>query len=354
MSSVRSATSYQVTIGGTSFKQPTKDGLESLILEDHVDMVASMTVRVGGSEHQPKWNFEIGQAVEAKLGAGAVLLFKGEVVSMEPSWTVEGLVTQSLRCYDNTHRLGRGRKTRWFEKKKDSDVATTVGQECGLEVQVDPTEETHEYTLQRNESNYTFLKRLAARNNFQLAVDEGKLIFKKATTSSSPTKINAGAQSSTGSGAPQPAVRSLKLSFNTMEQVTEVITRGWDIREKKEIVGRATTGDIETIGSGQAGAQLASSKFGNHTAYITDVPLTTQSQANILAKAEMNRLARQFGRGSCTVDGNDALRAGSVVEFEGLNGPYNGSYYIISSRHIISPTSGYLTEITFCSNTLGS
>lgn len=349
MASVRSATSYEVTVGGTTFKQPTQDGLESLILEDHVDMVASLTLKVGGSEQQPKWNFEIGQAVEAKLGAGSVLLFKGEVVSMEPSWTVEGLVTQTLRCYDNTHRLGRGRKTRWFEQKKDSDIATTVGQECGLEVEVDPTEETYDYTLQRNESNYTFLKRLAARNNFQLAVDQGKLIFKKATTSSSPTKIRAGAN-----GQPGGAVRSLKLSFNTMEQVTEVITRGWDIREKKEIVGRATIGDIETIGSGQAGAQLASSKFGEHTAYITDVPLTSQSQANILAKAELNRLARQFGRGSCTVDGNDALRAGAVVEFEGLNGPYNGAYYIISSRHIISPSQGYLTEITFCTNTLGS
>lgn len=346
MASVRSATSYQVTIGDTTFKQPEQDGLESLILEDHVDMVASLTVRVAGSEHAPSWNFEIGQAVEARLGTGSVLLFKGEIVALEPSWSPEGLLTQTIRCYDNTHRLARGRKTRWFEEKTDSDIAQSVGAECGLEVECDPTDEKHAYTLQRNESNYTFLKRLAARNNFLLAVDEGKLIFKKANAASTPTKIQMGGDS--------PRLRSLKLAFNTVEQVTEVIARGWDIREKKEIVGRATTSDVESIGGGDVGAQVSSSKFGQHTAYITDVPFSTQSQANILAKSEMNRLARQFGRGSATVDGNDALRAGSIVEFEGLNRPHNGKYYILSSRHLITPQNGYLTEITFCSNTSGT
>jgi phage protein D len=73
-----------------------------------------------------------------------------------------------------------------------------------------------------------------------------------------------------------------------------------------------------------------------------------------VAKAELNRLARQFAKGTCTVDGNDGLRAGTVVEFSGLNTNHNGKFYIVSSRHIISPSTGYLTEFTFCSNTFGS
>ena len=338
----RTATSYKVTIGGRTFSQDSSDGLEHLVIEDHVDMVEHMTVRLAGNEGQPNWEINIGDTVEAKLGAGEVVLFKGEVTGLEPSWTVDGLMNLTVRCLDNAHRLARGRKTRFFESKKDSDVAQTVGAESGLSVEADATEETHDYILQRNESNLAFLKRLAARNNYQLAVDEGKLIFKKAALSGSPTKLEMGKN-----------LRSMRMGFNTMEQVTKVIVRGWDIRKKEEIVGTATTGDIETIGGGSLGASVAS-KFGEHTAYITDVPVASQSMANEVAKAEMNRLARQFAKGSATVDGNDGLRAGTVVEFSGLNPNHNGKFYIISTRHIISPSQGYLTELTFCSNTLGS
>ncbi len=339
----RSATSYQVTIGSRTFGQTESDGLEQIVIEDHVDMVEHMSLRLSGIEGAPNWEINIGDAVEAKLGAGDVVLFSGEVIALEPSWAVDGPMSLTVRCLDKAHRLARGRKTRFFENKKDSDVATTVGGECGLSVETDPTEETHAYILQRNESNLAFLKRLAARNNFQVTVDEGKLIFKKAAFSGAPTKIEMG-----------KSLRSLRMGFNSMEQVDKVVVRGWDIRKKEEIVGTASSGDIEAIGGGQGGAALSTSKFGENIAYITDVPVASQSQANALAKSELNRLARQFAKGTCTVDGNDGLRAGQVVEFAGLNTNHNGKFYIISTRHIISPTTGYLTELTFCSNTMGT
>jgi phage protein D len=73
----------------------------------------------------------------------------------------------------------------------------------------------------------------------------------------------------------------------------------------------------------------------------------------MIARSEFQRLARQFGRGQCTLDGNDALRAGSMVQFEGIARGYNGKYYIISSRHTVSSHTGYITEVQFCSDTMG-
>lgn len=341
MATVRSAPSFEIKLGGTTYTQPEAQGLEQVILEDHVDMMNMLTLKLSGGEHSPEWSAEIGQKVEAKFGAGNVLSFSGEVISVEPSWTAKG-GSLTVRCYDNTHRLGRGRKTRFFENQKDSDIVQQVGQESGLDVQADPTEESHPYTIQRNESNLAFLKRLAARNNFQLTVREGALHFKAATTATSPTEIKMGEN-----------LRSLSMNFNTNEQATEVVVRGWDVRTKKEIEGRASEGDSPNIGGGQKGSSLASSHFGQHVITITDVPVTSQSQAQALAKAEFQRLARQFGRGTCTVDGNDALRAGSMVKFAGVSKGFNGNYYIISTRHVVSAYTGYITEITFCSDTMG-
>jgi len=343
MAGARTAPSFKVTIGSRTFTQDSPAGLDQLVIEDHVDMVEHFSARLAGNEGQPEWNINIGDAIEAKAGAGDVVLFKGEVIAVEPSYPVDGLMTMTIRGLDHAHRLARGRKTRFFENQKDSDVATTVGGESGLSVTVDPTEETHPYILQRNESNLAFLKRLAARNNFQLAVDEGKLVFKKAAFSGSPTKLQMG-----------KTLRSVRMGFNSMEQVDQVVVRGCDVRKKEAIVGTASAGDIEAIGGGSTGASVSTSKFGAHTAYITDVPVGSQAQANALAKAELNRLARQFAHGTCTVDGNDGIRAGTVVEFAGLVGGHNGKFYVVSTRHIIGASTGYLTEFTFCSNTMGS
>jgi phage protein D len=340
--STHTAPSYSVTIGSRQFSQPASDGLEHLVLEDHVDMVSYLALRLSGGEGQPRWKVELGDPVEVKLGAGDKLLFAGEVTALEPAWTENGTYL-TVRALDNTHRLARGRKTRWFKDKKDSDIAASVGGESKLSVQTDPTSEVHAYTLQRNESDLAFLRRLAARNNFKLSVEEGKLLFKKADFDGAGATLTMGTD-----------LKSCRMQFNTQEQVSKVVVRGWDIRKKEEIVGTASSGDVDTIGSGEVGASLATAKFGDHVAYITDVPVASQSEATALAKAEMNRLARQFCQGTALAEGNDALRAGATLTLKGLTPGSNGTFFIVSSRHVISTQSGYTTEVSFVSNTKGS
>lgn len=339
---ISTATEYYVKIGGAEFTQAKNDALERLILEDHVDMVNMLTVRVGGAEGEPVWNFKIGDEVECVLGKTSDPIFKGEVVAIEPSYQIQGSSSISIRALDKTHRLGRGRKTRFWEEMKDSDVASEVGAECGLSVDADPTEDQKPYILQRNESNIAFLKRLAARNNFLCRVVGDKLEFKKASFGASPGKVSMGGN-----------LRSLRMAYNSMDQVQKVVVRGWDVAAKKEIVGQASASDVASIGGGDIGANVAGS-FGESTAYVTDVPVSSQAMANEIAKSEMERLARQFCRGSATVNGDSSLRAGGVAEFSGLPSGQNGSVYIMATRHIVSARSGYTTEITFCSNTLGN
>ena len=341
---IRSATSYLVTVGGQQFKQTEADGLAMLVVEDHVDMVQMMSLRMGGGENRPTWQAKIGDPVEVKVGEGSSTIFVGEVIALEPSFQADGVSSITIRALDNVHRLGRGRKTRFWEDMKDSDVISEVGAESGLSVDADATTEVLPYILQRNESNVAFCKRLAARNNYILRVDPSgkKLLFKKASFQGQSTKVKMG-----------DSLRSLRMSYNSSDQVQKVVVRGWDPKTKKEIVGEATTGDIEAIGGGQVGASTAAC-FGDSTAYVTDVPVSSQSMALDIAKAEINRLARSFCRGSATVKGNDAIRAGAVVEFEGLAPGQNGKVFVLSSRHVISGRTGYTTEFTFCSNTLGS
>ncbi len=338
-----SVPAYEVIIGSNTLTQTAGDGAMTIVIEDHVDMVSMLTVRIGGTEGQPTWSFSIGDDVEAKIGAGNVLLFKGQVTAVEPSYTMDGGTTITVRALDPLHILGRGRKTRYWEDVLDSDIISEVGGECGAETAIEATSEQMPYVLQRNESNIAFLKRLAARNNCTLRINEGVLELTPNQYSGNEVTVTFGED-----------LRALRMSFNSAEQVSKVTVRGWDIAAKEEVVGEAGYGDLLTIGDGEIGAQVADSMFGESIAYITDVPVSTQSQASAIALAEMERLARQFVRGTGTVQGNEELRAGTVVNLSGLNPPYDGAYFVLASRHIISLRTGYTTEFTICSNTYGS
>jgi uncharacterized protein len=339
----RSAPSYELKIGDKTFTQAEGQGLQSFTLEDHMDMVDMLTVRVGGSEQHPQWNFKIGDAVEAKLGSGSVLMFKGNITALEPSFSGEGVTAMVIRALDPVSKLGRGRRTRFWENVKDSDIVSEVGADCGLSVSCDTTDETQTYVLQRNETNVAFLRRLAARNNFTLRVEEDKLQFKKNEYAGEDIELALGKN-----------LQSVKISFNSSELASKVVVRGWDMMSKSEIVGTASLSDVTQIGGGSSGGDTAQTAFGSQTVYITDIPCSSQSAADSAARAEMERISRQFAKGSASVQGNDKIRAGARVKLSGLGTPQDGTYFILSSRHIVNTRSGYVTEFTFCSNTFGS
>ena len=338
-----SASGFEITLGGTTLKPSGEEGGVQLItIEDHVDMVNMMTVRMGGTEGQPEWSWKVGDDVSAKVGQGTSELFKGQIVSMEPSYQVEGIGSINIRCMDKTHILGRGRKTKAWEDMKDSDVVSEVASECGLSVDAQDTGTVHPYILRRNESAIAFCKRLAARNNYLLMVEDGSLLFKPAEFGGSVFTVKMGDN-----------LRSMRMSFNSNDQVQEAVVRGWDIMKKEAIVGKATTGDFKKIGGGELGADK-SSQFGSATAYITDVPVSSQEQADAIAKHELNRISRSYCRGSAGVQGDDKIRAGKMITIEGLQEGNNGDFFVVSSRHIISNRTGYTTEFSFCSNCAGT
>lgn len=336
------AVAFEMTIGSQTFNQ-TQGHVIRISVEDHVDMVSMLQAQIGGSEQGSDYQFNVGDAVEIKLGEDSESVFKGEVVATNPSFQLQGISSIQVRALDKSHRMTRGRKTRTFEDQTDSDVVNSVGGESNLELDVEDTDETHAYILQRNESDLAFLKRLAARNNRLLRVEDGKLTFKQPQFEGDGFEIKMGEN-----------LHSLQVQYNTMGQVQEVVVRGWDPSAKAEIVGTASSGDVDKIDSGgQLGLELAAG-FGDSTAYITDVPVASQSAADAIARAELNRLSRQYARGSGKIKGEPSVRAGTMVTASGLPTGSNGAFFVLSTRHVISPKSGYTTEFTCCSNCQGT
>ena len=141
------------------------------------------------------------------------------------------------------------------------------------------------------------------------------------------------------------------MRLNALGQVSEVIVRGWDIFDKKEIVGKADKGKLTKGCGSKYGIELAEGAFGKSKAYVTNYPVKNQGEANDLAKALLGGVANQFLTGTGRSRGNPDIKPGATVVLEQF-GDYSGSYYVVASRHHIGPQ-GYITDFDFCANTEG-
>jgi phage protein D len=226
-----------------------------------------------------------------------------------------------------------------YEDMTDADVFKKVVGRAGLTVgKVDATSETYPYIFQRNESDLNFLKRLASRNGYQVVANEGKLDFLKPAFGGDVVTIPAG------------KLTSLDYEFADQSIPTELTVVGWDYLTKKKVEGKASSGDVQTIGGG-SNSVSKTGQIWQAPAFISDVQVSTQSAAKAMAEGELNRLARNFMRGRATVNGTGEVRAGQTVKFEGQRKNFNPEAYVLSVRHTIESTGLHVTQIIFCSNT---
>lgn len=288
--------------------------------------------------------FAVGDAVEVKLGYADALtsMFKGEITGLEPSFNADRLPSLVVRGYDLRHRLARGRHTRSFVKKKDSDIAAQIAHEAGLTPNTTDSDVTHDYLLQADRTDFEFLLERASRINYEVIVDDKTLYFH-------PVGNDAG------------EVLTLKADEDLTEfnprlssagQVSDVAVRGWDPKNKQEIVGKAQPSAVSsTMGGKQAGAALSKSAFGVATELLSRMPVAAQAEADQIAVARLNSTSLELITGEAACAGRTDLRPGKVVKIDGVGRRFGGRYYVTAAAHVFTGD-GYSTRFAFRRNAL--
>lgn len=301
------------------------------------------------TDGQYKSAFKEGQEITLELGytgegGGMTKMLVGEVVGVEVDFREHDSATFTVRGYDKLHRLSRGRKQRTYMNMKDSDIAKQIAGEMGLGADVDDSGKIHDHVFQNNLSDIDFLYSRARFINFEMDVEDDTLKFKR------PQMQNGGGTTYKWG----ENLKRIRFSMSTAQQVDEVQVRGWDPATKKEIIGRATSGDeLSKMGGNQTGSQAQAGQYGGgkRMQVISNVPLTDQEMADNIAKARFNELAMNYLTGEAEVEGDMSIKAGSVVSFEGTGAQYDGDYYVVSAVHNLrpgnGPGTGYTTRFQF-------
>jgi phage protein D len=289
-------------------------------------------------------SFKEGAALDVKFGYdsdGKTDMIKGEVSGMEAIFREHDPAMFVVRGFDKLHRLSRGRKQRTFMNMKDSDIASQMAGEMGLSADVDDTGIVHDHVFQNNLSDIDFLYWRARSLGYEVDCDGLKLVFKKPRTSAGPVTLTW-----------QQDVKRARFYLSTTHQVSKVEVRGWDPATKKAILGTASAGADEFASMGSiAGGKATAKGFGEVATVVCGVSLTSQEEADKLAKARLNELSMLFITGECELEGNPAIKAGTVVEFTDFGKKFDGKYYVTRATHDLRPGAGpgkgYSTRFQF-------
>jgi phage protein D len=257
------------------------------------------------------------------------ILIKGEITAIEAQFNPESQAPIIIRGYDVSHRLHRGRYNRSFQNQTDSDIVKKIIKEVGIDTgKIDSTSGPHGfgdstgYVFQENQTNMEFLRERAARNGFELFVQDGKLNFRKPDARTT-LKL-----------AWLKDITSFNVRVSSAEQVSSVEVRGWDYQTKKAIVSTKTseTNAVTSIIHGKG--TTTSTKFSTTPKMIVvDKPVFSTSEADTIAQSLFNELSGEFVQADAKAIGAPNIRPGKKIELADL-GKYSGSYYVTETRHI--------------------
>lgn len=341
----RDAPNFKVFVGGSQLPDEAALDVLEVRVSDYVEGAGTFTVTFNNWNSQTqefKWVDEdlVAEGAEVEVQVGFVdqmrSMMKGEVTALEPEFAAGAAPTLRVHGYDLLHRFRRGRNTRSFANMKDSQIAEQIAGELGLRAQADDTQITHEYVLQSNQADVDFLLERARRIGYEVTVKDKTLNFRKASNNKDKlVSLDFGL-----------TLTSFYPRLNTLGQVSEVVVQGWNHKTKEAISGKAQPGDeVSKMGGSKLGASISKEAFFKATAVVVDKPVFTEGEAAQIARGKFNEMAADFITGEGTAIGNTDVRAGEVIELNGLGRRFSGLYYVTSSTHEIGPR-GYKTRFT--------
>jgi uncharacterized protein involved in type VI secretion and phage assembly len=314
-----------VKLGGRALEM---DHVEKIEVRNFVGLPDMATVYVANPEgdevesRTPK----IGDPIEISLGGVEATapsnVFSGEVVACEYEFSTKAAVI-CVRAYDKSHRMHRNRRSATFQDMTLSDVVQKVASANGLSVgTVDSTPTVHPHLQQSMESDLDFVQRLAALENHEFGIADGKVFLRQ--------------QANGGGTVPTCAWRENALSFKprvtAAQQHDTVKVQSYDPVQKKSIVAEATApGKIPEIAKA---VREQGAKFGASELLVADKIVTTQAEAQTLAQSLMDKLASGSFEAEGIMQGDPHVKAGGLIKLKGFGKQFDGDHQLSSVTHV--------------------
>ena len=328
------APGFEVEIKGTKLAAEMSKAILNVKVEENMDSLAGFSITMTDGFDMKTQTFKWldhpllreNNEVIIKMGYSGNLteMIMGRITGIESGFFSSQPPTVTIQGEDLSIREMTGATPeRAFIDMKYSDVVKDIASGIGLNAVVDQTGKYEKVLRKSNEENYlTFIRRLGDRVGHEFKVEGRTLYFVKP-------------------GDDKKELVTLKLgkdiiSFNPIlnvsDRLTSVEVRSHNPRDPDNpIVGQAGDESEDTLKTGRK--------------VISNVIVTSEEQANEIARAELARANSGLVNGDGECIGIPILRKGANIVLEGMGDRFSGSYYVKKTTHTIND-SGYKTRFS--------
>lgn len=354
---------FRVLADGAELDEEAARTVAEIAVTQQADRLDELTLVLANPFPEMPWThgkraglLKEGGALQAKLGYADDLhtVFDGEIVGLAPLFPESGVPMLRVEARTRMHRLQGAVRNRTFKDVTDAEVVEKICGELHLTPRADATPTRHPYVVQYNQTDLTFLAGRARRIGFELRVEGKELLFRKSQVGQGKRHtLFWGTGKGKGKEAGVVPLTRFAPAMDLQGQVSEVVVRGLDPKTREVIEGSAAAGSESTkMGGKQTGPEAAQAAFGDARLLVVDHPVSTEEEAQALAKALFEERALRFVSGSGESVGLPELRAGHVVEIAGLGERFSGEYYVDRCAHVFD-ADGYRTRFDVKRNSIG-
>lgn len=279
--------------------------------------------------------FAFGTPIEVSFGyvdtTKLTVLLKGIVTEVSTSFKEGGAPGLTVSGYDGLYPFTLGKNTRHWENVHDSKAVSDIAGKRKVSVKVVQTGPSKPRIDQNQQSDFTFLQKLADRNGVTFYMRGDTLYFGPRQNKRSDIL-----ELPWGKG-----LLSFAPEVSLSRQVTDVKVYGWSAERGERVVGRATRGDESGRDTRrESGADRVTRALGTKTLMRVRAAVHTQAEADARARAILEERSEEFVKGNGESIGLPEIVPDINIALTGLGNAFSKTYYVNESTHTIDG-SGY-------------
>lgn len=342
----KSVPSFLIKLNGSRLPIETEDKVKEITVIERVNSPSTFTIIFSDPEKElcDSDDFTEGTLVKISVGYKDDLqeVFSGEITGVSPYYQNLSNMSLCLKGSDKLHRLNRGKKTVSFSNMSEGDIVKQIASNIQLKADVASIGESQPFILQKNLTDFEYLQGIAKKYDCTIWCQDDTFYFQPIKGGKENTIVEW-----------EKTLISFQPVLDARYLPTEVEVRGWDPSKFEAVVGSAKAGDVSTkIGGSTLGLKNVEDNFGAEKMIYVDESIIDTNTADTVAKNILTGLSFNYVTGKGKTEGNNLIRAASLLKINGVGERFSGLYYVEQARHHFTPQMGYHTHFSVKRNAI--
>ena len=262
-------------------------------------------------------------------------VFSGEVTGFVPRFGEYGAPQMEVQIETKLHRLDKGIRAKAFESKTTAQIIKEIITNHNLKAEVEEFGPKHNYTEQRNITDYDYITQLACKYGKTVWCQGNTIYVKTEITPSDDDVILEWGKS----------IISARAKTSMTKQLSAATCTGWSIMDCRGFAATATMKDIPLKIGGEYSWEDNSKGYDpKKIEQITTEEIIDEEDAAAVAKAYIQNRSFKFQSCDIKTQGNYHIKPGNRLTVKYVGKQSDGEYLIESVEHTLDMQEGFITR----------